>query len=115
MFIGVKIQETRPTAAGITILEISGVLDRKSFEEFKQKTFSFAKDDRAKMILDFHLVSFCDSAGMVALIELNNLTKELGGFLRLVAPSENVADNINLLGLNRVLAVYKDINEALSV
>lgn len=97
---------------GATILEISGVLDRVTYFEFKDKVLSFIEKGQDKLVLDASRLSFCDNTGLVSLIELHNRTKLNSGFFRLAAVPKNIEEIIKGLGLTMILSIFDTVEDA---
>jgi anti-sigma B factor antagonist len=97
--------ETRPDIDGRAVLHVSGEVDIQFADELRAAGISAATDSGLAMNLSE--VSFIDSSGLAALIEINNAI-DLGGQkqrLTLVAPSRSVRRVLELTGLNPVFAV----------
>lgn len=97
----------------IKIFEVKGCLDRSNVEDFKKNILVHLSNSSSKLVLDFHLVDFCDSTGLTSLIELTNKAKEKNGFLRLVAVPDKIKQVLHLLGLHIIITVFDTINDAL--
>jgi anti-sigma B factor antagonist len=64
------------------------------------------------IILDARAVSFCDSVCVGAFVQLQKLTTEFGGWLRVVAPNYAVRRPMEIAGLDQVIEVYGSMAEA---
>lgn len=113
---GITVKETRGYASDtdVVILSLTGSLDRNNLVHFKEQVNSYINQGRNKVILDFQQVSFCDSTGLVGLLEIVNKTKELNGWLKLVAVPEKINELIHLLGLNTIIPMHQEVKDALA-
>lgn len=114
MSITVKEAKNYSTDADVAILSISGSLDRSSLLHFKEQVNSYINQGRVKIILDFQQITFCDSTGLVGLLEIVNKTKELNGWLKLVSVPEKIRELMQLLGLNTIIPMQLEVKDALA-
>jgi anti-sigma B factor antagonist len=66
------------------------------------------------VVVDMSRTRFCDSAGLNALVAADRRAREHGGEVRLVVTGESVLRLVKLTGVDRVLAVYASLEEALT-
>jgi anti-sigma B factor antagonist len=95
--------ETRPGADGQPVLHVSGEVDIQFADELRDAGLTAATD--AGLTMNLSEVSFIDSSGLAALIEINNTIRLHGALLTLVAPSRSVRHILEVTGLNPVFAV----------
>ena len=67
------------------------------------------------VVADMTATTFCDSRGIHALVLAHQRAAASGAELRLVVPSTCVLRVLGLLGLDRWLAIYPSLQEALAV
>lgn len=113
---GITVNEAKnyTTDPDIVILSVAGSLDRNNLMHFKEQVNAYINQDRVKIILDFQQISFCDSTGLVGLLEIVNKTKELNGWLKVVSVPEKIRELILLLGLNTIIPIHQDVKDALA-
>jgi anti-sigma B factor antagonist len=70
-------------------------------------------DDGARVVVDLQAVDFLDSAGLGILIGGRKRARAAGGDLALVCSSRAVLRPIEITGLDRSFAIYRDRDEAL--
>jgi len=97
--------ETRLGADGRAVLHVSGEIDLQFAGELRDAGLSAAADSGLAMNLSE--VSFIDSSGLAALIEINNTIRLRGQALTLVAPSRSVRHILEITGLEPLLAVIE--------
>ena len=66
------------------------------------------------VVVDMSRTRFCDSAGLNALVAAARRARAEGGEVRLVVTGESVLRLVKLTGVDRVLAVYASLEEALT-
>ena len=66
------------------------------------------------IVVDMSRTRFCDSAGLNALVAADRRARAEGGEVRLVVTGEPVLRVVKLTGVDRVLAVYASLEEALT-
>lgn len=67
------------------------------------------------VVADMTATTFCDTAGIRALVLAHKHAAAGGAELRLVVESPGVLRVMNLLGVDAVLAIYASLQQALSV
>jgi anti-anti-sigma factor len=73
-----------------------------------------AEPGRALVVVDMSRTRFCDSAGLNALVTADRRARADGGEIRLAAVGEAVARVVALTGVDRVVAVYATLEDALT-
>jgi anti-sigma B factor antagonist len=95
--------ETRPGADGRSILHVSGEVDLQFSDDLRDAGLTAAAD--SGLTMDLSEVTFIDSSGLAALIQINNTISLHNGVLTLVAPSRSVRRILELTGLNPVFVI----------
>ena len=72
-----------------------------------------AEPGRAMVVVDMSRTRFCDSAGLNALVIADRRARADGCEVRLAAVGEAVARVVALTGVDRVVAVYASLEDAL--
>jgi len=73
-----------------------------------------AEPGRAMVVVDMSRTRFCDSAGLNALVTADRRARADGGEIRLAAVGAAVARVVALTGVDRVVAVYATLEDALT-
>lgn len=68
---------------------------------------------KARVVVDLHAVDFIDSSGLGALIGGLKAARQHGGDLRIAVAGEQVRAVLKLTNLDRILAPYATVEEAL--
>jgi anti-anti-sigma factor len=72
-----------------------------------------AEPGRPLVVVDMSRTRFCDSAGLNALVAADRQARADGGEVRLVVVGEGVARVVALTGVDRVIACYASLEDAL--
>ncbi|MGI6369203.1 MAG: STAS domain-containing protein [Ignavibacteria bacterium] len=102
-----KFLDTEPV-----IIKISGILDSVTTKEFQNEINDILSLNHKKMIIDFAEISYINSKGIKALIEILKTISSMRGELYFVALSPHIYEIFKVLGLDKVFQVfdnYKDI------
>jgi anti-sigma B factor antagonist len=67
-----------------------------------------------RVVIDLSGVEFCDSTGLSAFVVGHTRAVAQGGWLRLAAPNEFLAQLLETVGLTRRLPVFPDVADALA-
>ena len=73
-----------------------------------------AGPDHALLVVDMSRTRFCDSAGLNALVGAARQARANGGEVRMVVTGEAVSRIVQLTGVDRVIAIYPSLEEALN-
>ena len=73
-----------------------------------------AEPDRALLVVDMSRTRFCDSAGLNALVGAARQARANGGEVRMVVVGGAVSRIVELTGVDRVIAIYPSLEEALN-
>jgi anti-anti-sigma factor len=93
----------KPAADGRDVLHVSGEIDLQVADELRGAGLAAVSADG--VAIDLSEVTFIDSSGLAALIEINNVTQSAGQRLTLVSPSRTVRRILELTGLTQAFMV----------
>jgi anti-sigma B factor antagonist len=96
---------------GPTIVEAAGELDFTSINRLRAVLLPLVA--AGTVVLDAAGVTFCDSAGLHAILQANRDARTHGQTFRVAAPSGQLARVMELAGALQVLAVFPDARTAL--
>jgi anti-sigma B factor antagonist len=106
-----EVQETN----GTLILSLyEKRLDTTVSSELKGEFLIICTSAIDQLIIDLSAVDFCDSSGLSALLFAERQMRENDGSVKLVGLTENVATLIKISQLDRIFAVYENVEEALA-
>lgn len=71
-------------------------------------------EGKAHLVVDLHRVDFIDSSGLGALVGGIKVARKQGGDLRVAAAGDQVRAVLKLTNLDRILAPYATVEEAVN-
>ena len=90
----------------VAVVEIlADAIDVSIADDVKGR-LSFLATEHKSVVVDLHRVRFLDSAGCGALVAALTRFRTVGGEFRLCCPTPEVKTLLELVRLNRVLALY---------
>ena len=87
-------------------------IDVTNAEEVRQALLSAASHDAAVLVIDMSGTTFCDSAGVQAIIATRKQAAASGTQLRLAATG--VLRLLTLVGIDQLIPIYPTLEEALA-
>lgn len=101
------------TSSGrVTTIEVHGRLTMATVPDFKSAIDKAVADGAPLVVVDLSGTVFVDSSGLGALISGLRRSRQAGGDLRIVAPTEQVSAVLSLTNLDRVLLPYESVGAA---
>lgn len=98
----------------ITLLVVSGFVDTTTCQELAKAIQDLIKQKKIQIIVDLSRVTYVSSAGWGVFVgEIKNV-RDLGGDLKLVQMTPEVAEVFEMLEFNRVLNSYETLAEAIN-
>ena len=94
------------------VVTVPAEVDVTNTGEVRQALLSAASQDVPVLIIDMSGTTFCDSAGMQAIIAVYRQTAAAGAELRLVATA--VLRILTIVGLDQLIPIYPDLEAALA-
>lgn len=101
-------------ANGMATLRISGFIDAHTFKELETEIASLFSRDVFKIVADLSEVEYMSLSGVGVFIRAMYQTREHGGTLALLNPSDTAQEVIEVLGLTQALNVVKKSNRELA-
>ncbi|WAB80308.1 STAS domain-containing protein [Microcella daejeonensis] len=105
-------QSTELRPDGVAVMTLDGRLNMVTAAAFREEVSALVGDGHARIAVDLARVEFMDSSGLGALVGGLKSTRQAGGDLRIVAPTEQVLMVMRLTNLERVLAPASSVDEA---
>ena len=99
---------------GVPVVTAPEEVDLANAPALRAALAEAAGSGRALVVVDMSRTRFCDSAGLNALVTADRQARESGGELRLVVTGESVVRVVALTGVDRVIPIYADLEEALT-
>ena len=97
-----------------TIIELRGDLDLAAAPALREHLLDALRHSTNLLILDLSGVRFCDAFGLAVLVGAQRRAQLLGICLSVAAPRLQIANVLRITGLDRSLAVYPTVPEALA-
>lgn len=95
------------------IIEITGDIDLYSSPQIREVLLAAVKDKRTPVVVSLGGVTYIDSSGVATLVEGLQLTRGYDGEFRLAGLSDRVREVFELARLEKVFAIYGDVDAAL--
>ena len=99
---------------GVVLLRAKGDLDAYTAPGLRARLHEATAEDAHVVVVDLAQITFIDSAGLGALVGAHRRMCERGGCLRIVRPPALVARAFELTGLDAVLDLRDDREQALA-
>jgi anti-sigma B factor antagonist len=96
----------------VLILSADGGIDSPAAEELVADLAKLVAAGARKLIVDCSRIDYISSYGIAVLIRLHRKLAERGGDVKLAAVDSRVVRLIELLGLDRVLHLYPNVDAA---
>jgi anti-sigma B factor antagonist len=90
-----------------TLVSLKGEVDIYSIGKFRESIEERIKTQAPEIILDCTELSYMDSTGMGALIELRNKAKEMGQKLIMMNPRPNIKKLLNITGVDKIIEIIE--------
>jgi len=102
------------TERGHVIAALSGELDIAAAPMLRERLLGLLGPATGRLIIDLSAVSYADARGLTVLVGTGRRARLLGGFLRLAAPSPEVARVLSTTGLSRHLEIFPTVHAAIT-
>lgn len=97
---------------GICSMSLTGEVDVYTAPRLKEALVTQIESGCARIIVDLEGVGFIDSSGLGVLVGGLRRAKEREGTIRLVCTRDNVLKVFRITGLDKVFAIFSDVEEA---
>jgi anti-anti-sigma factor len=94
------------------VVSLAGELDIGSAPELAERARVLVTAGHVRLVLDLTDLTFCDSTGLAAFVRAKNDCQRSGGYLRLAAPTPNVARILAVVGLLDTFPTYQTVDAA---
>ncbi|CQR59514.1 STAS domain-containing protein [Streptomyces leeuwenhoekii] len=102
------------TQGPLTVVTVAGEADLYTAPGLRTAALELIEQGRHHLIMDLSQVTFCDSAGLSALIGLWHAAQDVGGSFVLAAVPDRLQRMLKLTGLDAILATHPTTGEALA-
>jgi len=104
--------ETQMLDGDILVIVLDGSLNTTTSDQFNQAIQNHLDQGRTKIIIDCRRVEYISSLGLGSLVALQARLRKKGGEVKLTGLYGVAADVIRLVGLDKLLNIYGDIEFA---
>ena len=104
--------QTESIGDDIVVIRGDGRLNMASGPQLKETVQSALRSGRVRVVVDLSRIPFMDSSGLGSLIAGLKSARELGGDLRIVSPSTQVAMVLKLSKVDSILPAHPSVEEA---
>jgi anti-sigma B factor antagonist len=96
----------------ILAILLCGSLNVTTTDQFNQAIQQHLANNRTKIIIDCRKVDYISSIGLGSLVALQSRLRKKGGEVKLAALFGVAADAVRIVGLDKVLNIYGDLESA---
>ena len=104
--------ETQLLDGEILAVVLDGSLNTTTTDQFNQAIQNHLNQGRTKIIIDCRKVDYVSSLGIGSLVALQSRLRKKGGEVKLAALFGVAAEAIRLVGLDKLLNIYGDLEFA---
>jgi anti-anti-sigma factor len=104
----------RTERGGYVIAALRGELDIASAPELREQLLSLLRPAVSRLIIDLSAVGYADASGVAVLVGSGRRAGLLGGWLRLAAPSPEVARVLSATGIGQHLDIFPTVQAAIT-
>ncbi|MBZ4642627.1 MAG: anti-sigma-factor antagonist [Deferribacteraceae bacterium] len=98
----------------IFVVETPERIDAANSPELKDMISDTVSKGIFKIVIDMSKTNFIDSSGLGALVSKISICKNNNGDVRLVVLSDRVLEILEITHLNKILKLYKTVDEAIA-
>jgi anti-sigma B factor antagonist len=104
---------SRPQVHPYVMVDLPDELDVASMPELRHHLTTLISSGRVRLVLNAATLDFMDAVGIGSLVHAANLTRAEGGWVRLIGVQQKHRRILSILGLERMLPVHEDLEDAL--
>jgi anti-sigma B factor antagonist len=95
----------------IMVLELSGEVDAATSQDLGKTLKDMLDQGCHRIVIDISKMTFISSAGIRTLLYSHREADQLGGALRLVAPTDQVQRVFEITGVSELIKITNDLQE----
>ncbi len=99
--------------SNIVLLTVKGKIDIESSPELKRQVLSIVDSGKKNIYLDFSGVSFVNSSGLGAMINLLKELRKKNASMTIINPSNFIKSLFKLTQLDKIFKVYGSVEESI--
>ena len=97
---------------GLTVVGLAGELDIEPAADLRTLFDTLVEDRQVNVLVDLHLLTFCDSVGLSALIHGFHACRSAGGSFRLTGDTGLVSRLLRVTGVRGILVDQPEVGNA---
>ena len=97
----------------IRLIELIGSLDMTGTYDIEVEFVRRCDGDNVHVIVDLSQVSYLSSIGIPMLINTAKSVVSRGGKMALLNPQQNVAEVLDVVGIQQIIPIYSDLESAI--
>jgi len=97
---------------GLTVVSLAGELDIGPAADLRTLFDTLVEDRQVNVLVDLHLLTFCDSVGLSALIHGFHACRSAGGSFRLTGDTGLVSRLLRVTGVRGILVDQPEAGDA---
>jgi anti-anti-sigma factor len=112
---GASLSVTYPDErAGCVLAVLRGELDIASAPALREELLALLHHGTGRLVIDLSPVEYADASGVAVLVGTGRRARLLGGWLRLAAPTPEVAEILSVTGVDWHLATFPTVQAAIT-
>jgi anti-anti-sigma factor len=96
------------------VLDIKGEVDAATAQDMGQLLKGLLAQGHRRIIIDFSEMTFISSAGVRELLYAHREAEQLGGELRIAAPTDQIRRILEISGVSMLMKISKELKESIS-
>ncbi len=96
------------------VVRLPAEIDLVIADDLREALLSILNQGALGLVADMSATTFCDSAGMTALVRAARRAAAHGATMRLAAPAPSVLRVLTLAGIDRLIGIHPNVRAALA-
>ncbi|MCI0555439.1 MAG: STAS domain-containing protein [Anaerolineae bacterium] len=97
---------------GIRLIKLIGALDMTGTYSIEVEFVRQCAGDNIRVLVDLSRVNYLSSIGIPMLINTAKSVVSRGGKMALLNPQQNVAEVLDIVGIQQIIPIYTDLESA---
>jgi|SRR5919109_2562089 anti-anti-sigma factor len=99
---------------GIRLIKLIGALDMTGTYSIEVEFVRKCDGENVQVIVDLSKVNYLSSIGIPMLINTAKSVTSRGGKMLLLNPQQNVAEVLDIVGIQQIIPIYTDLEDAIA-
>lgn len=97
---------------GIRLIKLIGTLDMNGTYAIEVEFVQQCAGDNVRVLVDLSKVNYLSSIGIPMLLNTAKSVTNRGGKMALLNPQQNVAEVLDIVGIQQIIPIYDDLESA---